>query len=95
MHLAQMVKLYEALKHDFLWFSFSLICLSFCQLKKRSFTTSGTQWSLKQHASRFMQVLKMYLNVKYSELNKEINLHSANGAYSPSKLPKMGQNMQK
>jgi hypothetical protein len=37
----------------------------------------------------------MYLKVKYYELNKDINLHIANSAYNPHKLPKRGQNMQK
>jgi hypothetical protein len=47
---------------------------------------------LKQHASKFMlifmKILKMYLKVKYCELNKEINLHISNGTCNPHKTPK-------
>jgi hypothetical protein len=48
--------------------------------------------TLKQHASRFMlifmKILKMYLKIKYCEVNKERNKHIANGTYNPRKLPK-------
>jgi hypothetical protein len=30
----------------------------------------------------------MYLKVKYCKVNKESNLHIANGTYNPRKLPK-------
>jgi hypothetical protein len=33
----------------------------------------------------------MYLKVKYCEVNKENNLHIANGTCNPRKLPKMGE----
>jgi hypothetical protein len=42
-----------------------------------------------------MKMLKMCLKVKYFAVNKDMNLHIANGAYIPCKLPKRGQNMQK
>jgi hypothetical protein len=42
-----------------------------------------------------MKILKMYLNVKYCEVNKENNFHIANSTYNPCKLPNRGQNMQK
>jgi hypothetical protein len=50
------------------------------------------------YASRFMlyffhESLNMYLKVKYCEVNKESNLHIANGMYNPRKLPKRGQNI--
>jgi hypothetical protein len=45
----------------------------------------NNQPSLKQHASRFMiifmKILKMYLKIKYCEVNKESKLHIANGTY--------------
>jgi hypothetical protein len=42
-----------------------------------------------------MKTLKMYLNVKYGEVNKESNLHIAKGTYNPRKFPKRGQNKHK
>jgi hypothetical protein len=42
-----------------------------------------------------MKILKMYLKVKYCEVNKESNLHIANGTYNPRKQPKRGQNIHK
>jgi hypothetical protein len=52
---------------------------------------------LKQHASRFMFIFitfwKIYLKVKYCEMNKGSNLHTY-GTYNPHKLPKRDQNMQ-
>jgi hypothetical protein len=35
-----------------------------------------------------MKILKMYLKIKYCEVNKESNLLTANGTYNPRKLPK-------
>jgi hypothetical protein len=42
-----------------------------------------------------MKILKMYLKVKYCEVNKENNLHIAIGDYNPVILLKMGKNIQK
>jgi hypothetical protein len=35
-----------------------------------------------------MKIMKMYLNVKYCEVNKESNFHIANSTYNSLKLPK-------
>jgi hypothetical protein len=40
-----------------------------------------------------MKIFKMYLKVKYSEVNKENNLHMANSTCNKHKLPKRGQNL--
>jgi hypothetical protein len=52
----------------------------------------------KQHASRFMlismEILKMYLNIKYCEVNRENNLHIANSSCNPHQSTKRGQNKQ-
>jgi hypothetical protein len=37
----------------------------------------------------------MYLKVKYCEVNKESNLHTAIATYNPRKLPKSGQHIEK
>jgi hypothetical protein len=42
-----------------------------------------------------MKILKMFLKVKYCEVNKESDLNIANGTYNPRKLPKRGQNVQR
>jgi hypothetical protein len=42
-----------------------------------------------------MKNLNMYQKVKYCEVNKENNFHIANSTYSPFKIPKGGQNMDK
>jgi hypothetical protein len=39
--------------------------------------------------------LKMFLKVKYCEVNKKSNLHIANSTHNPHKLPTRGQNVQK
>jgi hypothetical protein len=39
----------------------------------------------------FMKSLKMYLKLKYFEVNNESNFHIANGGYNPNKLLKRGQ----
>jgi hypothetical protein len=53
--------------------------------------------TLKQHASRsifiFIRIWKMFLKVKYYEVNNGRNLHIAYGIYNPRKLPKRGQNI--
>jgi hypothetical protein len=41
-----------------------------------------------------MKILKMYLKIKYCEVNKKNILHIANRILNPYKLSK-GQNMQK
>jgi hypothetical protein len=41
-----------------------------------------------------MKISKMYLKVKYCEVNKENNLHISNSSYNPYKLTKRGQNEQ-
>jgi hypothetical protein len=40
----------------------------------------------------FMEILTIYLKVTYCEVNKESNLHIANGTYNSRKLQK-GQYM--
>jgi hypothetical protein len=40
----------------------------------------------------FMEILKIHMKVKYCEVNIDINLRIANGAYNPRKVPTRGQN---
>jgi hypothetical protein len=49
---------------------------------------------LQIHA-HFHENFEICLKVKYCEVNKERNLHIANGTYNPCKLPKRGQNIHK
>jgi hypothetical protein len=45
----------------------------------------GLKWACPQIHANFHEILKMYLKVKYCEMNKERNLHIANGTYNPRK----------
>jgi hypothetical protein len=42
-----------------------------------------------------MKSLKMYVKLEYCEVNKESNLHIANGTCNLGKLPKGDKNMPK
>jgi hypothetical protein len=42
----------------------------------------------KNNLMKKLKILKMYLKVKYCEVNKESNLHIKNGTSNPCKLPK-------
>jgi hypothetical protein len=43
----------------------------------------------------YAHFMKMFLIVKYCEVNKESNLHIVIGTYNQHKLPRRGSNMQK
>jgi hypothetical protein len=86
-----LISSYIMLIRDIVWAISSFNRWQFCFILQ-SHACRLPVFYLKQHSYRFMlvfmKILKMYLKEKYCEVNKESNLHIANGTYNPCNYQK-------